>query len=345
MAARCEAAGRNANEDNYRLSDNLSDNQWNFSSNIEVDLGDKGAMLVVCDGMGGMNAGEEASLIAVEVIKERFSPERLTDNVIADSDSIRQFIENAIIAADAKIKKEGNNNIMKQGMGSTIVLAWIIGRKVFVGWCGDSRAYRFNAALGLERLSHDHSYVQQLVDSGMLSEESAFNHPNSNIITRSLGEPFKTAQPEVMEYPLYDGDVIMLCSDGLSGVLRDNEMEEVMRQNSEDMESCLDTLWESARQADWNDNVTIGLCRIVSGCEQLDFASKTNAEQSPPQTERIAITSEPTICEVSQQPIAVEATTKQDLTKNKKTLNIFAGILLTGIIFIVIIIIVVRLIF
>jgi len=268
MAARCEAAGRPNNEDNFQLSDDLDGNQWSFVTDSEVGLGKKGALLIVCDGMGGTNAGEVASQLAVETIKEWFSSERLTKEVTAASTSIIRYIERAIIAADSRIKEEGKKDLEREGMGSTIVLAWIIEQSAFIGWCGDSRAYRFNHLTGLTRLSHDHSYVQNLVDTGQLSEESAFDHPYSNIITRSLGDPSQTAMPEIMEYPLHDGDVFLLCSDGLSGVLRDGDIETLVRENCENMSACRDALWDAARNAGWNDNVTIGLCRIVSGSEQ-----------------------------------------------------------------------------
>ena len=268
MAARCEAAGRSNNEDNFQLTDDLSGDQWSFVTDNEVNLGEKGALLIVCDGMGGASAGEIASKLAVETIKEWFSSERLTDGVIATSGSITQYIEKAIVAADTKIKEEGEKDKEKEGMGSTIVMAWMIGQSVFIGWCGDSRAYCFHPADGLKRLSHDHSYVQTLVDAGHLSEENAFNHPNGNIITRCLGDANQEAQPDVKEYPLREGDVIMLCSDGLCGVLRDRVIETVMRENAGNMAACRDALWDAARKAGWHDNVTIGLCRIVSGCEQ-----------------------------------------------------------------------------
>ncbi|MDR2037634.1 MAG: protein phosphatase 2C domain-containing protein [Bacteroidales bacterium] len=268
MAARCEAAGRPNNEDNFQLTDDLAGNQWSFKTNEEVSLGEKGALLIVCDGMGGMNAGEVASQIAVETVKEWFSPERLTAEVTATSESIIKYIENAIIAADIHIKEEGEKDKEKEGMGSTIVLAWIIGKSVFIGWCGDSRAYLFNPAVGLKRLSHDHSYVQTLVDSGQLTEELAFDHPNSNIVTRCLGDTHQTAKPDMVEHPLHDGDIILLCSDGLSGVLRDRVIQTVMSENAENMASCRDALWNAARNAGWHDNVTIGLCRIMSGIEE-----------------------------------------------------------------------------
>jgi len=281
MAARCEAAGRSNNEDNFLLNDNLANHQWSFKADHEVYLDEKGAFLVVCDGMGGMNAGEVASQLAVDTIKEWFLPERLTDEVIATSGNIIRHIESAIIAADVKIKEEGEKDTEKTGMGSTIVLAWIINQSVFIGWCGDSRAYCFNPAGGLQLLSHDHSYVQSLIDSGQLNEEMAFNHPNSNIITRSLGDTYQAAIPDVKEYPLHDGDVILLCSDGLNGVVRDNIIETVINENAENMTACRDALWDTARDAGWNDNVTIGLCRIVSGCEQqIPLPEATNKQKT-----------------------------------------------------------------
>jgi len=274
MAARCEAAGRTNNEDNFQLTDNLANDKWSFMTDHELELGEKGALLIVCDGMGGMNAGEVASKMAVETIKEWFAAEHLTPKVTSSAASITRYIHKAILAADAKIKEAGKNDREKEGMGSTIVLAWIIGQSVFVGWCGDSRCYRFDPVEGLKRLSHDHSYVQNLVDSGKLSEELAFDHPESNIITRSLGDTRSAAKPEVKEYPLRNGDIIMLCSDGLSGVLRDREIEAVMSENIQSMASCRDELWDAARNAGWHDNVTIGLCRILSGCEKKRDAKR-----------------------------------------------------------------------
>ena len=265
MAARCEAAGRPNNEDNYQLKDNLSDDNWGFTTDKEVDLGKKGALLVVADGMGGMNAGEVASAIAVETIKEYFSSEKLTDEILSSPDSIKKYIERAVVAADNRIKDEGRHDNEKRGMGSTIVLAWIMGGKVYVGWCGDSRAYRFNPQDGLVQLSRDHSYVQELVDSGKLKKEFAFDHPDGNIITRSLGDNNTRVKPDIVDYPLRNNDVLLLCSDGLSGVLRDNEIEEIMSSNTDSMEMCRDALWNTSKDAGWDDNVTIGICQILSG--------------------------------------------------------------------------------
>ena len=265
MAARCEAAGRPNNEDNFLVDDNLSDDQWAFTTDAKINLGSKGALLVVCDGMGGMNAGEVASAIAVATVKEWFATDRLTDKTLASSSSIQKYIVNAIQAADAAIKKDSQTNPEHEGMGSTIVLAWLIGDKVYVGWCGDSRAYRYNPQVGLERLSHDHSYVQELVDAGKLTEELAFDHPNNNIITRALGDPRGKAQPDTKVYGLCNEDIIMLCSDGLCGCLRDNEMEDIIRNHTNSMQECRDALWEADEAAGWHDNVTIIVAQVLEG--------------------------------------------------------------------------------
>lgn len=272
MAARCEAAGRPNNEDNYQLDDNLSDNSWGFTADAEVSLGEKGALLVVCDGMGGMNAGEVASDIAIKTIKEWFTTDKLTDVAVA---APCKYISSAIVAADAAIKAHSKTNPDTEGMGSTIVLAWLLGQKVYVGWCGDSRCYRFNPALGLERLSHDHSYVQELVDAGKLTEELAFDHPNNNIITRSLGDPRGAAQPDTKEFDLYNQDIILLCSDGLCGTLRDNEIAELIKQNQTSMQECRDALWDADEAAGWTDNTTIALAQIISGGKDANAATPT----------------------------------------------------------------------
>ena len=278
MAARCEAAGRLENEDNYLPCDDLSKEDWGFTADNEILLGKYGALIVVCDGMGGMNAGEVASALAVSAIKKHFTDNNL-EEVVNSPASIKKFIEKAIIFADTAVKEESRADSEKAGMGSTIVLAWFVENMVYVGWCGDSRAYRYNVMDGLVQLSHDHSYVQELVDAGKLSEELAFDHPNNNIITRSLGDPNRTAKPDIKEFQLRDGDIIMLCTDGLNGVLRDHEMQELIANNSSTMTQCRDALWEASREAGWNDNVTIGLCQILSGT-QKDEAQTQNLQNT-----------------------------------------------------------------
>jgi serine/threonine protein phosphatase PrpC len=230
--------------------------------------------------MGGMSAGAIASDLAVKTVKERFSADRLTSQVTATPETIEQYIREAITAADDAIKEAGQQNSEWEGMGSTIVLAWLIGENVHVGWCGDSRAYRYNSAFGLERLSRDHSYVQELVDSGKLSEALAFDHPDSNIITRSLGDTRQPVKPDVKSFPLCTDDIILLCTDGLCGVLRDSEIETVLAENSDTMENCRKALWTASKKAGWTDNVTVALCRIVSGGRTVKKTPETPEEEN-----------------------------------------------------------------
>lgn len=215
--------------------------------------------MLVCDGMGGLEAGEVASAIAVETISSCFKPGQLKKSAIQDKES---YVSNAIILADKRIKQHGENHPSTKGMGSTVVLAWVIGNEVVVGWCGDSRAYCFSALNGLTRLSHDHSLVQDWVDKGLITEEQAFVHPQSNVITRSLGDPNSEAQPDVRTYNIQDGDIILLCSDGLCGTLRDNDIEPIIRRHSADLDECTKTLWNADQEAGWHDNVTTALAQV-----------------------------------------------------------------------------------
>ncbi len=262
LAARCEAAGRDNNEDNYQVISDIAADRYDFTANAELTLGDKGTLLVVCDGMGGMNAGEVASAIAVKTVKEAFAAERISKEAL---DNPEKFIVQAIQAADAAIKEEGKRNPDTEGMGSTIVLAWLLRGKAYIGWCGDSRAYRYNAVSGLERLSHDHSYVQELVDAGSITEELAFFHPNNNIITRSLGDPRGAAQPDTKVFDIQQGDLYLLCSDGLCGCLQDTQIQSVIEQHHTTVAECRDALWQADEAAGWHDNVTTVLAQITNG--------------------------------------------------------------------------------
>lgn len=298
LAARCEAAGRPENEDNFQVAEDLSVSNVGFETDKIFPLGNKGTLLLVCDGMGGMNAGEVASAIGVETIKNLFAPQLLTSEVLANDESICAYMKRAIIKADSRIKEEAQKDSAKQGMGSTAVMAWLLGQKVYVAWCGDSRCYRYNSAMGLEQLSHDHSYVQDLVDTDQLKPELAFDHPNKNIITRSLGDPRGAARPDTKVFNLHVGDVILLCSDGLNDSLRDSEIAQSISRSLDSMGSCRDALWNDSKQAGWHDNVTIVLAQVVDenaaydSCQASTHSPSTNpTEPIQPQVTQAQVTS------------------------------------------------------
>lgn len=258
---------RTNNEDNFQVAADLTSDKMQWINNEVYSLGEKGTLLVVADGMGGMNAGEVASELAIETVREYFSSDRLTDEVLKNRYSIEKYMNEVIVGADARIKQEAKRRPETRGMGTTIVIGWILDGKLYVSWCGDSRAYVYNPVAGLHQISKDHSYVQGLVDKGAISKEDAFDYPDSNIITRSLSDGTAKAKPESLlkPYDLCDGDIVLLCTDGLNGMLRDSEIEDVIRNNEADMDCLADELIKAACEAAGSDNITICLCQILEG--------------------------------------------------------------------------------
>lgn len=290
LVAYTDAAGksspeaiRNGNEDNFYVNFDLTNvSVQKDSQDEEIHLGDYGMLMVVADGMGGMNAGEVASQIAIDTTKSVFSPNSITDAIVATPQSRQRFLEKAIKTADKNIKQDAHQNSLHEGMGSTIIIAWLYGDELSISWCGDSRAYLFNDKFGIRLITQDHSYVQELVNKGLLTYDQTFDHPQNNIITSSLGDPTKEARPESKTLKVGKGDIILICSDGLSGVLRDRKtydvngqllpeenMEDIIRSNTSSMKSCREALWIAAERSGWYDNVTAILCKITEGPKSM----------------------------------------------------------------------------
>lgn len=286
LAAYSDAAGKvnpehplRGNEDNFLVDADLTDGLTDsFTADATLNLGPLGCLLVVADGMGGMNAGEVASEIAIATVRDLFATGRITAETAATPDSRRRYMENVIKEADRRVKSDAAANPEHAEMGSTMILVWILGSELTVSWIGDSRAYRYNPVNGIEMLSEDHSYVQDLVRKGILTYEQTFDHPQGNIVTRSLGDPSSPAQPESRQYTVNTGDIIIVCSDGLSGVLRDcrtfdenglpypgDNIQSIVAAHQDSMTACREALWTAAEEAGWYDNVTVILCQILGG--------------------------------------------------------------------------------
>lgn len=271
---------RTNNEDNFQVISDISSGQQKWRNNEVFSMGQLGTLLVVADGMGGMNAGEVASALAIDTVKEYFTHEKITPDVIKNRFSIEKFMNAVIVAADDRIKQEAKKRPETSGMGTTIVIGWILEGRLYVSWCGDSRAYIFNPSVGLHQISKDHSYVQSLVDKGEISKEDAFDFPDSNIITRSLSDFSGKAKPEAMlkPYELCNSDIILLCTDGLNGMIRDTEIQRVIANNQQDMSQCVDELIRAACEAAGADNVTVCLCKVIEGGKDAvpDFSSTSD---------------------------------------------------------------------
>ncbi len=261
---------RTNNEDNFQISWDLSSLPMRWVNNEVHQLGDKGCVLVVADGMGGANAGEVASKIAIDTVKSQFIPDELTEKIISSPDAVNSFIKSTISLADSNIKKFAKEHPETKGMGTTIVIAWVIKDNLYIGWCGDSRAYIYNRAYGLVRLTKDHSYVQQLVDSGKLSEEEAFDFPDSNIITQCLSDASQKCHPETLAKPivLSNNDTVLLCTDGLCGMIRDAEISSIFQNSDDNLTNTADALVSAALSASGADNVTLCLFNVVSGLQK-----------------------------------------------------------------------------
>lgn len=252
------------NEDAVSACPDLARPVWSggLSTPEYVTLSSCGAVSVVADGMGGANAGEVASALAIESIQKSFDSADI-ENVLATDDSVRTFLKDCIIKSNKAIFDYVVTSPDSVGLGTTVVLLWIVNGKAYVMWCGDSRCYCFNPHSGLKLLTKDHSLVQELVDKGEIKVEDTFNHPDNNIITRCLGDVDADSEPEILTCKVADGDLFLLCSDGLSGYCRDSEIEKVMYEYYGHIDKCRHSLLQLALNAGGQDNITISLCATL----------------------------------------------------------------------------------
>ena len=253
---------RTNNEDAFTFCSVLDKQNWDESSSEFIANNKLGSLVLVTDGMGGANAGETASKIALETIKEYFQLENLKSLTESEED-ICHYIEFVIEQTNSAIMKRIESDPETIGMGTTIVILWLIHDKAYIAWCGDSRCYVFNPKTGLKCLSKDHSYVQELIDKGELTVEESYDHPDSSIITRCLGDSDASALPEILVYDVKANDTFLLCSDGLCGYCRDKNIEDILYENISCTETCSKALIDLALEAGGFDNVTVSLLSVV----------------------------------------------------------------------------------
>lgn len=213
-----------------------------------------GQVLAVCDGMGGQAAGDVASQLTVNIIENI-----LTDNTF---ETPEEAIRRSILAANQGVLNRAAQNPEHEGMGSTCVMLIIKGGRVHCGWVGDSRIY-YIANHTIRQLSRDQSYVQQLLDSGQITAEEAANHPQKNEITNCIGLQGMTA-PDTVAVPIVPepGSVFLLCSDGLSGMLDERQIERVVSNSQMTLQQKADRLVALANEAGGLDNITVELVQF-----------------------------------------------------------------------------------
>ena len=224
---------RDTNEDSY------------YISNVDDEI----KIFILADGMGGYNGGEIASKLAVSTalsyIQTNFA------NTPKEKEDILNLVKSAMEYANMVVYEKSNNEKELTGMGTTLEVCLIYNNKVYIGHVGDSRVYRIRKEF-IRKLTHDHSYVQKLVKDGTITEEEARNHPKKNMLMKALG---CTAflEPDVTVKGFIKDDIILMCSDGLSNMLDDEEIYEIIRQEGT---LAAEKLVEKANENGGYDNIT-----------------------------------------------------------------------------------------
>ena len=210
-------------------------------------------LFAVADGMGGHAAGEVASEIAVRVLSE-LAPEH------PDGEALGRAIEEANRAV-IQAAREGRG---RQGMGTTMTAAMLEGERLVIAQVGDSRAYLLHQGK-LQQLTRDHSLMADMIEAGQLTPEEARSHPNRSVITRALGSDPHT-QPDLYEINVETGDRLLICSDGLSGMIFDDQIENTLRR-VQDPQRCASQLVNEAIAAGGHDNVTVIVADVTGYAE------------------------------------------------------------------------------
>ncbi len=229
---------RNSNQDAY------------FAGQISQDL----TFAVVCDGMGGANAGNIASEIAVKTISE-YIANSYRNNMSADD--IIKMLRNAITSANIEIYDKANSDEALNGMGTTVVAAVVRNSNAVIANVGDSRIYLVND--NITQLTTDHSIVQTLIETGKITPEDAKVHPRKNVITRALGAEPQVAI-DVTEYSLQQGNSLLLCTDGLTNFVSEDDILNTFKQI--DISTVCDKLVELANIGGGGDNITAVILKL-----------------------------------------------------------------------------------
>ncbi len=244
----------------------------------------KAPVFVVADGMGGAQAGEVASQMVVESFVAG----------LPDEGTPEERLSVVVQRANRDIHERSHNEAENAGMGTTVTAAYLDEDSVVLAHVGDSRAYLLRDG-ELERLTEDHSLVEELLRGGKLTEEEALEHPQRSVITRALGiEPI--VEIDTWTYPLRPGDVVLLCSDGLTSMISERQVQELLVQ-SEDLDTAAERLIEAANEAGGRDNITVVLFRV-------ELADETSPVVDQPTViaAGAAVPSQPARAEISPRP-------------------------------------------
>lgn len=207
-------------------------------------------LFILADGMGGYNGGEVASSLATTSAKGYI--ENNFDKIEHNKEAILEMIKNAIEYANMVVFEKSKQEPNLEGMGTTLDICFIYNNKVYVGHVGDSRVYRIRGEI-IRKLTKDHSYVQQLVEEGKITREEAEHHPKKNMLLKALGCT-ELVEPDLRARNMEQGDILVMCSDGLTNMVSEKEIYRVVKENPE---IAPKVLVELANEAGGYDNITV----------------------------------------------------------------------------------------
>lgn len=259
---------REHNEDNFLIADLTKGSRGLKDVERTQTVGARGTLLGVCDGMGGAAAGEIASQLAVDTVYDHMSADERSK---PRRDELAARLVSAIELAGARIFSEARADRTRRGMGTTATIAALIDDHLFLGQVGDSRGYILRGDR-LVQVTRDQSLVNQLIEAGQLTEEEAETFEHNNIILQALGTA-DSVQVDLTFVEVKKGDTLLLCSDGLSGMLRNDAIRELLMSLDDPLETCK-ILTERANQAGGHDNITV----IVAKFDGAGLAAPTQGD-------------------------------------------------------------------
>jgi PPM family protein phosphatase len=219
-------------------------------------------LFALADGLGGYSAGEVASAMAVSAVLHRLpaalEASKQEDAPFAPEDAIYDTVGDI----NASIFNAALNSAAFEGMATTLVLAWFLGSRLWIAHTGDSRLYRFRDGQ-LEQLTRDHSFSQELLDAGMVTEEEARVLPAKNLVTRALGASAEI-EPEVQDVDVQGGDLLLLCSDGLTEMVGTYEIAGLLAMGEDDLHETARRLIDLANESGGRDNISVILIQVVA---------------------------------------------------------------------------------
>lgn len=216
----------------------------------ETAIGQLPNLFVVADGMGGHNAGDFASRFCVEFFTQKIKE----SDIISPISTIGEILKETNDALRSKAEEQ----VDLEGMGTTFVVATIFDKEMYVANVGDSRLYIIGKEM--KQITEDHSLVEAMVKTGELDRSEARIHPNKNIITRAVGANI-TLEADFFEVNLEAGDTVLMCSDGLTNMLEDEKIEQIIRDN-DDLEIAAQTLVKQANLNGGKDNIAIIIIKV-----------------------------------------------------------------------------------